>query len=86
MKIKFCVCIEKMFEEEIAILLSIRGCSPLERHVRASLERLSIIRPIHFGTWGDPPHFNIRTPYSGEIHVYVHWTGECWQYATMTEG
>jgi hypothetical protein len=76
-----------MFEEEWEILHQIHGFGELEKHVVASLHEgnITILKPIHFGAFGDPVHFNITTPYSGIIHVYVQWFGDRWGYMTMTD-
>lgn len=59
------------------VLYEITPRSELERHVHTILHNpayppVLILKSLHVGAYGDYPHFNIKTDYSGTIHVYVY--------------
>ena len=64
--------------------------TPLENHVSSILRNpqykpVMILRSFHEGAFGDSPHFNIRTDYSAEIHVYAQYHKGHLHYLGMTE-
>ena len=72
------------------VLATIVPTTELERHVYAVLHNksaspLMILKSVHIGGYLDSPHFNIKTEYSGQIHVYVGFMGNRIIYDGMTE-
>lgn len=79
----------RQVEDVLASIVDVHPKNEVERHVSAMLQNhqyhpVMIIRTVHEGAYGDHPHFNIKTQYSAEIHVYVYYHKGRLHYAGMT--